>query len=158
MIKPSVYCLLKLSDLVVNRPYTPGVLEWKARISIRSLDPIDGTSTTAPPLQLPKLQDMQDAPPKPTLALQLCYACHTHLTSRTPRPRESAKGLNLSTVVLPMWTSASLANTAASKGQNGSNENESRGGGDEVWRTQKMDREEMRGAVEAFLLDDASAE
>ena len=146
---------MKLNDLVANRPYTPGVLEWKARISIRSLDSIDDTSTTAPSPQPPK---PQEAPSKLTLAPRLCYACHTHLTSRTPRPRESAEGLNVSAVALPMWTSASLADTAVSERENKEDVNESVEGDAEVWRTQKMDRGEMRETVGSFLLDDADAD
>ena len=58
-------------------------------------------------------------------------------------------------VALPMWTSTSLVGNDELRGaKSEDNGDGGREGDDEIWRTQKMGREEMRNAVGAFLLDD----
>ena len=54
-----------------------------------------------------------------------------------------------------MWTSTLLVGNDELRGaKSEDNGDGGREGDDEIWRTQKMGREEMRNAVGAFLLDD----
>ncbi|KIY52409.1 hypothetical protein FISHEDRAFT_63791 [Fistulina hepatica ATCC 64428] len=77
--------------VLCQRPVQEGVREWKAHTAMRSLEP-DAEAFAEP-----------DAS---HLALQLCYACHTTLTSRNGRGKISSDLHR--PVVLPVWTSAQL--------------------------------------------------
>lgn len=76
-----------LSCALCERPAQRGVLEWKARTAIRSLHPESAQTL-----------DVQDG-----AAEELCYTCHTMLTSRA-----RVRGVNDTDLALPVpsWTTS----------------------------------------------------
>ena len=108
------------------------MLDWKARISIRALPSSDSRSNVEPPSESNLDQ---------TLAQNLCYACYTMLTSRSPRsgaaPPEG--------VVLPLWASPVAIEPPAVHAD------EVEG---ELVNTKVMDRGAMKEAIGDFLLDE----
>lgn len=134
----TVDAFLKLDSLSLVRPKPVGVFDWKARISIRTLP-----SSTAPPdtEAIPPASD----DPANTLAPHLCYACHTMLTSRSPRSIVPPPG----GTALPLW---------AGPGPQGLSEGlldvEPDGIEGELRATKGMDRSDMKEAISDFLLDE----
>ncbi|KAH7102820.1 hypothetical protein BKA62DRAFT_829088 [Auriculariales sp. MPI-PUGE-AT-0066] len=86
-----------------ERPAQRGVLDWKSRTAIRSFEPMDA--------EAPVVGDV--GPGRSTedsgTASELCYACHTQLTSRA-RVRGEA---NAASVPVPRWTGTTLAERRA---------------------------------------------
>ncbi|KAI0078820.1 hypothetical protein K474DRAFT_1593380 [Panus rudis PR-1116 ss-1] len=125
--------------LLCERPVQHGVQEWKARISIRSRQTDDEqtqpSSTSVPP----------------SLTHYLCYACHTTLTSRTPRPMVTPFPSNgpPTSVPMPVWTLTNVRDLHLSD----SLEDET--GEEAVGNVRKMSESEMKDAVKDFLLDDS---
>ena len=70
------------------------MLDWKARTAIRSIG---------------KADDDVLADAEPGAATELCYACHTMMTSRS-RGRGAANDV---TIPLPHWTGTTLAQRRA---------------------------------------------
>ncbi|KAH8118228.1 hypothetical protein DFH11DRAFT_1573124 [Phellopilus nigrolimitatus] len=140
--------------VLCERPTPSGVLDWKSRISIRSVDELktqhDNVTHLPPSFSFHAETDevlkpaLSISPISPirSLSPRLCYACHTLLTSKSPRfnadlPRE---------VCLPAWTSARLM-------EGSSIENAEAGTDAEVWKAKAVSRDEMRSAVGEFLLE-----
>ncbi|KAI5117963.1 hypothetical protein M0805_001624 [Coniferiporia weirii] len=124
--EPSGRCAL------CERPFPSGVLDWKSRISIRSLDgsPRQQTEPTSPPLPLgPQTHTRMLSP-------HLCYACLTLLTSKSSR---SNIPLANSSVRLPMWTIERLLRDREAG---------------EVRKAGIMGKDEMKSVVDEFLLEE----
>ncbi|KAF8962794.1 hypothetical protein BDZ97DRAFT_1905179 [Flammula alnicola] len=130
--------------VLCERPAQKGVQAWKARISIRSYQEASSavSGNTRPPHlteeEITNLtQNSLNSPSSsPSLTPQLCYACHTTLTSRSSRD-----------VPLPVWVRA--ATDAASRHII----SDSRENG-EVMHSVKMTRTDMKAQIAEFLLPD----
>ncbi|KAJ7756467.1 hypothetical protein DFH07DRAFT_820684 [Mycena maculata] len=122
--------------ILCERPAQPGVQEWKARISIRSFTE---PALASPPLHLQNITTISDpetldTAPQPSLIPRLCYACHTTLTSRSSRG--STASLQTNSTPLPVWVVSQLDH-----------------GGEEQWKSRKMEETEMKQSIAEYLLD-----
>ncbi|EJD06980.1 uncharacterized protein FOMMEDRAFT_118050 [Fomitiporia mediterranea MF3/22] len=123
--------------VLCQRPTPLGVLDWKTRISVRSPPP-ENCSTSLTAVSEESRTQVRNQNDTPVLSNRLCYACHTHLTSKPTRSVVSGT----SGVILPQWTNARLLASTASSG-----------GNDEVWSTSAMSREQMKSVVGDFVLE-----
>ena len=117
---------LFLIDALFCRPYKQGVLEWKAKISIRTLH------------KEQVFNDADNIDSAHTLAPHLCYACHTTLTSRSSRAVRPDPTRNTDNIPLPVWTRAAIMTNYE---------------GDTL-RVKHLDRDEMKSAISEFLVND----
>ena len=124
---------------LLSRPKPKGVLDWKARISIRALPSHDVNQDDRSGDTLEALNDRLKS-----LADDLCYACHTMLTSRSPRSSAPAEG-----VVLPLWVDK---NSSSLFSQRETVVGDSIEG--ELTVTRALDRASMRDSIGEFLLDE----
>ncbi|KAL5525603.1 hypothetical protein ACEPAG_6939 [Sanghuangporus baumii] len=126
-------------DLCVlcERAMPSGVPAWKARISVRSQTDNDFVESQVDSDELRQHTGQQSD--SRHLSPRLCYACHTHLTSKSSR--SSAAGNE--PIYLPQWTNASLT-------PNLSPDSDSETG--EIWSASTMSQEKMKAVVSDFLL------
>jgi hypothetical protein len=120
-------------------PVPFGVQEWKARISIKTLD-----SAVEPHVA-------QDARKSTALRPYLCYACHTTLASRSSRGApailKQTSGTPLDTtgtITLPVWAQDRLRDSTLGRDNGFENELESK---------QRVTPDAMRAAISDYLLD-----
>ncbi|TFK75222.1 hypothetical protein BDN72DRAFT_787883 [Pluteus cervinus] len=119
--------------ILCQRPAQPGIQDWKERISIRSF--ID--SSIIPPPHVSRdgifAKEKSDSGdlPSPGLTPLLCYACHTTLTSRSPRG--TARNADMASP-LPSWVNSRLSDSIAT--------------------TRKMGEGAMRDSIRDFLLEE----
>lgn len=114
--------------------------EWKARIAIRAGQHASQTEASEPALA------------SDTLAAKLCYVCHTTLTSKGTRVLPALFPSNPNTpaaVPIPVWTSADITHMVRAATESGIDEEEP-----VVVSRRKMGEEELRAAIDDFILDD----
>ena len=124
----------------MRRPAQEGVQEWKARIAIRSRSEMT-TLDTFPPNAAAD-----------TLAPHLCYVCHTTLTSKGTRALPSLYPSieNSSAVVgMPTWTGSRITGHQNFTVADATTVEEP-----VVVSRRKMGQEELRQALDGFILDD----
>ena len=121
-----------------RRPKPDGVLDWKARISIRTLPSREAERDDDGESKIDALNNRMRG-----LADNLCYACHTMLTSRSPRSQTSTP----EGVVMPVWVNS---NSFASL-QEGVGVKMTPEGG---LISRMMDRVSMKDSIDKFLLDE----
>ncbi|KAF7374864.1 Cytoplasmic tRNA 2-thiolation protein 2 [Mycena sanguinolenta] len=121
------------SDVICMTLRTPGVQDWKARISIRSY--ADPTLTSPPPHAQRIEPDKPDGSSSSSLTPHLCYACHTTLTSRSSRG-STASSSNINSTPLPVWVAPQLSGGAPQ----------------EEWRDRKMEEAEMKQSIAEFFI------
>lgn len=134
---PKVWFLpcLKVNSILINlfllysyfRPSAGGVLDWKARISIRTVSQGDDSGHG----------QIEGRSEGKSFAPRLCYACHTHLTSKSSR---TAQAPTVSAVPLPTWTESRMIGEESSNG--------------EIWKTTPLSDEGMKRSIGEFLLEE----
>ncbi|KAI9440065.1 hypothetical protein H4582DRAFT_2216897 [Lactarius indigo] len=119
--------------ILCELPTQRSVRGWKARTSIRSF------TEEAPPAD--------DASSSLFLLSNLCYSCHTTLTSKSSRSTATLSWDTPSEVHLPMWAAI----------QSASGRREERGASspctEEVWESKKLDSDSLKSVVGGFLLE-----
>lgn len=124
----------------IHRPVQEGIENWKAKTSLRSLP-----------------GSQQEGDPRVGLRFltpYLCYACHTTLTSRSSRGALQSGG---SSVRLPVWVNSSFVDYALAENYHDAPSETGLGrrtiiSEDERWQKRKVDEEEMKQSIEAFLI------
>lgn len=124
----------------VRRPAQEGVQEWKARIAIRSRNELGAADPARP------------SATAHTLAPYLCYVCHTTLTSKGTRalPILYPSIANSSaTITVPSWTSSHMRENQVLSVEGDATAEEP-----VLVSHRKMGQEELRQALDGFILDD----
>ncbi|KAG8920706.1 hypothetical protein FRC02_000743 [Tulasnella sp. 418] len=128
------------------RPAQANAQAWKEHISIRQTK---NPENSVPPEQSTAFSYKDMVP----LTDHLCYACHTTLTSRGNKARgSSTTDPSSKTTLMPIWAGEALlkvpvaSRTESSQVSNGLDE--------EITTSRKLAREEMKGMINEFLLDE----
>ncbi|KAL5526392.1 CTU2 [Sanghuangporus sanghuang] len=124
--------------VLCERAMPSGVPAWKARISVRSQTDNNSVESQEDSDELRQRNGPQADCRH--LSSRLCYACHTHLTSKSSR--SSAAGNE--PIILPQWTNASLI-PILSPEPSGTEAGE-------IWSASTMSQETMKAVVNDFLL------
>jgi cytoplasmic tRNA 2-thiolation protein 2 len=145
--------------MVNSRPIQPGIQDWKASISIRTLSIPDATPTQQPTHGGGDSSHLSSRPSSspPSLTPHLCYACHTTLTSRSCRgipsiPAGTRVGAD-GAVALPIWVESRLLSSIRESGEVGELDQLAIDDNPAMWNCKKMDTADMKEMIFGFLLD-----
>ncbi|KAH8994853.1 hypothetical protein EDB92DRAFT_1972732, partial [Lactarius akahatsu] len=119
--------------ILCELPTQRSVRGWKARTSIRSF-----TDEGSP---------ADDASSSLFLLSNLCYSCHTTLTSKSSRSTTTPSWDTPSEVHLPMWAAVQPASGR------GDEQDASLSRTKEIWGSKKLDSDGMKSVVSGFLLE-----
>ncbi|KAH9481406.1 Cytoplasmic tRNA 2-thiolation protein 2 [Psilocybe cubensis] len=146
--------------ILCGRPAQSGVQEWKSRISIRSYQEARSavSGNTRPShltedeiTNLTKTSTLGSTPTVPSLTPQLCYACHTLLTSRSSRATIASlpPGQSLDNIPLPLWVQSTIEKLRQQEREQEHAEHDSH---PDLAQGVKLSRSEMREQIAEFLL------
>ncbi|KAH9058354.1 hypothetical protein EDB87DRAFT_1626203 [Lactarius vividus] len=119
--------------ILCELPTQRSVRGWKARTSIRSF-----TDEASP---------ASDASSSPSLLSNVCYSCHTTLTSKSSRSIATPSWDTPSEVHLPMWAAVQP------ESGRGDEQDVSSHCTKEIWKSKKLDADGMKSVVGGFLLE-----
>ena len=151
--RPSCWIIQLPLSVYHCSPAQPGVQAWKARISIRSYSEASVSVKTRPPHltedEISKLVELasDESTSLSSLTPQLCYACHTTLTSRSSRGTAAplGPGATTSNVPLPMWVQSTIISDIQIE-RNITMDDKS--------GNKKMSRDAMKAEIKEFLLSE----